>query len=395
LGDCRRIDFKCPHCNFVDTMSRAPTNSAADQMLLKMDRVVTLDQFHYESERGADTNRLNLARIQRWGDENGIPVMFAKCATELEHMNKDHRQLSWYWASRSFMDLHYNTHKRERGSVRNYYDRMQGTEDFLETQFPTNTPAMTHRFGGLEQRLGSESKKAKTFSTGLLVELLKLMDSDYERARGSFRSEMLIVITAVLVFFHGGFRANEPLFLSGKHMRDCMVLDAGLRGLPAHFIVVCPQQTKENRVSETKVPICYDTADGCPLRAGYWVSQALDMVRWAGREEDDFFFLLPTGERLVSTYLWSTHLYPKLAQLQREGLIGAQTDIFEFNFNSFRRTWTTMGHAEPDSVPALLLDAHARWRLKERENIPMNQLYANPSLKEKLRATHYLSPIDE
>ena len=389
------MDFRCPHCNFVDTMRRAPTGSAADQALLKMDKVVTLDQFHYESDRGSNTNRSNLTRMQRWGDDMGVPRMFARTFEELESMTKDHRHLSWYWAARSFKDLHYNTSKRERGSVWNYYSRLPGMERLLPTQFPTNTPAMTHRFGGLEQRLGSEATQAKVFPTVLLEGLLTLLSYDWQRAQGAYKHELLMVTTAVHVMFQGGFRANEPLFGTVAHMRDGMNADPSARGLPAHFFVTCPQQTKENRTSETRVPISCATADGCPLGAGEWVERALQAAEGAGRGADDFFFVKPNGEQMDSIWLWTKHLYPKLAQLQREGLIGEKDDIFEYNYNSFRRTWTTMGHAEPNSVPILLLEAHARWRLKERRNVPMNQLYASPSLKERLRATRDLSPIDE
>jgi hypothetical protein len=380
-------------------MGRRAGLGERDQALLKMDRVVTIDQLQFESASGSNTNRANLARMVRWGEDFGVPAMLATSLLHLNGMPQDHRHLSWYWAHRSFQGLKFETHKRERGSVRNYYDRLPGMAGRTETEFPTNTTAMMHRFGGLEQRLGNDPTQDRVVPTRLLADLLALLEADWQRARGERALELVLVNAAVHVLFQGGFRANEPLQVSVRDLERGVVKGAERRGLPDHFWIKCPLQTKENRVSTAVVPLSYHTVEGCPLMAGVWVERGLEAVRAAGRSRKGRFFADEQGQGWKSAWLWAEHIRPRLEQLQREGAVGEEVDLCRFGSNSPRRTWDTMAQAEPDKVAEDLIERQGRWRQKQkrrnRVSVAMVRHYAEPGLKERPNATHFLSHIDE
>ena len=203
-GDCRRLDFVCEVCNVTRHLRRRPTG-ARDYYLCYLDRMLTIDEMHKDSDSGALGALYTLRQVQRWGQEMGLPQTLAASRQELSHMPVDHRHLGWYFVAKS-ATCTFETLKRKRSAIWNYYRRFPGLE---VGDIPTSSVQFTHRFDGLIQRLGVEVHQAKVFSTLLLTDLLELLNADLSRARGWYQVELTQVLFAVHLYCTAGLRANE------------------------------------------------------------------------------------------------------------------------------------------------------------------------------------------
>lgn len=399
-GDCLRPDFVCEVCNFVGVFGREPC-TPNDYYLCYLDRLVSIDEFH--KTESVLANLRNVRMVARWGQDYQVPVMIAETEEELQGMPVDHRQLSWYFADKS-RSVCFQTVKRMRSSLWNYYVRMPGLD---EDSVPTSTPAFAHRFQGLHQRLGSDSKQAKVFSTRLLDDMITLFESDFDRSRGEKRLELCLANLAFHLYFTCGMRANEAFSETVLRIKDSVVSGAAavVMGVRPHFDVAASIQTKEERIKRTLCLCSFSTAFPCLLRPGKWLVRALAALDVVGRgplADDETLLLFADAQNVPWTmsWFWGTHVHTRLEQLQREGLGGLKgtDDLSVYGSNSPRRTWNTMAgkHPNPISVPAR--NRQARWRLGQRKKDwgggdGMAGLYFEPDLEELLRATYYLSPL--
>ena len=398
LGDCRRADFQCEVCNFRTITGRAPA-TADDYVLCYLDRMLTIDEMHHDADNM--TNTYALRQTARWGLAFGVP-MLAGNVEELRAMPDDHRQLGWFFVWKS-LTVKFQSIKRMRACIWNYYRTMPG---LAVEDIPTSTRRFTDRADGLLQRLGGESEQALVFPTILLDALLELLASDWKRARGEYRVELALANLAVHVMFAAGMRANECFAERTVRFSKSFVVgeEAEARGVPPHFFIVAPPQTKEERHEVTRIPCSYTTAAPCRLRPGMWGQLALAELERVGRgaatgDTTLLLFADAGGAQWRMGWLWATHVEPRLEQLQRErngGLTGGE-DLTRFGSNSPRRTWTSMASSAPNAVSATLLEYQARWRKQARRrgarSMPMHAHYFDPDINERLKATHFLSSI--
>ena len=84
-GDCRRPDFVCEVCHFVEQMGRVPTTEK-DMWLCYLDRTVTIDEMHKDAKSTSLSNMWAMRAAARWGQEYGVPVMIAGNVAELQDM---------------------------------------------------------------------------------------------------------------------------------------------------------------------------------------------------------------------------------------------------------------------------------------------------------------------
>jgi hypothetical protein len=400
-GDCRRPDFVCEPCNFAHHYGRPPA-SDRDHYVCYLDRMLTLDEFHKDSNSGGMTNLYALRQVARWGMAMGLPATIAGNKTELDEMPVDHRQLGWFFVDKA-RTVKFDTVRRVRSALWNYYTRMPGVR---VEDIPTATFRFTHRFDGLLQRLGAVSVQDKVFSTRLLDDLVALLATDWQRARGETRVELALVNLAVHLYFAAGFRANEAFSATVMRFARSFVLGrkAAVMGVRAHLSIRCSIQTKEERVEPTDVPVSFTTLPPCTLRVGMWGLRALAALDEVGRgvsrrDPSLFLFAHPTGAPWRMQWLWQTHVKPRLEQLRREMLGGLppDADLDRYGTNSPRRTWNTMAACHPNPVSVDLRERQARWRKqqKKRQRLsqPMASLYCDPDIGELLLATYWLSTV--
>lgn len=402
-GDCRRVDFVCEPCNFHRHTGRWPT-TPGDFELCVYDRILTCDEFAKDAPSTALKYLGVLRAVARWGLEHGLPVL-AGSAEELERMPDDHRQLGWYMVARSMgpRAVQFQSLRAMRSAIWNYYGRMPGVEG---QRGPTASPAFAHRFDGLLQRMGCESKQDRVWPTRLLRSFLCLIASDYARAEGDRRVELALATFAMHLYFQAGFRANEAFYERTLTAAQGIVgrQQAAAVGVAPHFRWFCSTQTKTERHAQVQVWVAQETAGDCPLSAGKWLRTALQELDAVGRgpragDPSLWVFADVRNKRWSMGWFWATHVEPRLRQLQREGHgdLVLESDFDRIGSNSPRRTWNSMAAKHPDPVSADLRERHGRWREKEkrRQRGPsaMTALYEDPDLEQRLRATTFLSAV--
>ena len=401
-GDCRRIDFVCEPCNVRSHLGRWPSQER-DFYLCYLDRMLTIDEFHKDSAGSSEKGFTALRQMARWGAWAGIPTMLAGCASELHTMPVDHRQLGWFLEHKA-TTVRYDTVRAFRSAVWNYYQRMPGVHP---GRGPTDTVAFGHRLDGMMQRLGVRYAQHRVFSTVLLRAVVTRLESDWERAPPGRRLEMCMVNTAFHLYFTAGFRANEAFAATRGEVLAALVVEheAVVRGVPPHVRWPCALQTKENRVSQTAVPVSLTTCPPCPLQVGTWLSRLFQA--WADRgtpvdtTDTRLLFVHANGRPWTMQWYWKTHVQRRLFLLREHELGGlsADSDIGGYGSNSPRRTWNTMAAAQPNPVSKDLRERQGRWRThqrrRQRPNLEMPSLYCDPDLVERLSATYFLSAIGE
>ena len=346
---------------------------------------LTLDEWHADAESTAKGYYHSLQKLDRWAGEYGMAPLVANSIDELAAMHPDHRRVGWYFIDQT-RRWKWGTMKKIRSALFNKYERLPG---MTEADMPTSTVQFTWRMDGLLQRLGDVSEQARVMRKTLVKDLILLLHSDFDRARGERRVEMAQVNLAVHAYTQAGFRANEIFgqtvgeMKAGIHVGDKDVMD--------HLVFSGMNQTKENRFSKTAVP-CAWKALHAPLRTGEWVLRALaERARVSRQEDSDFLFADVQGKQWTMTWLWKEHVMPALVRLKSEGLGGlTNQDLSKYGSNSFRRTWTTMAQAGPEVVTPDLMDRQARWGHKKRTTLKMSSLYADPVMNEILKATWWL-----
>jgi hypothetical protein len=397
-GDCRRRDFVCEACNFREQVGRDPVGDK-DRRLLELDRMVTVDQFHKDAESSSSTCLAAVRQVDKWGESNGLGNLLARSGAELRGMSPDHRRLAWFFADKA-RTVKFETVKRLRGAVFNYYERMTGV-----TEIPTATLQFRHRFDGLAQRLGVEVTQAQVFRGILLRDVVKLLESDWARARGDRKRALVLVNAAFHLYCQAGLRANEAFHCTLRQVSEAMVVGARADRLEVqpHFHWACATQTKEERYAQTAVPVAYGTHPPCPLEAGRWIIAGLQSWKDAAGgtlwQPDRVFFSDDEGEPWSMNRFWAREVAPRLEQLRGEKLGGLREgdDLSAYGSNSFRRTWDSMAAKAPNRVPEDLRERQGRWRngqrARQRLAKSMVRLYNEPDLQELLRATFFLTPL--
>ena len=397
-GDVRRMDFVCEVCHFWEYFQRWP-ETPNDFWICALDRIVTCDIFHQDSVSGAQTNFRNLRQIARWGRDMGVPNMIPATVEELAAQPVEQRQFLWFMADKAAWGAKFDTVRRFRSSLWNYFDRMEGLPS---KAIPTASKTYTRALDGLMQRLGVSETQDKVFPTVLLTDLVHLMQTDYERARGPRQLELCLANLALHVYFQLGLRANEPFYETLGGLAEGLVVGAEADTTGEYVQIHCSIQTKEQRYTTTVVLGSYDTVEGCPLGVGYWVEETLEQHARRGltpTRHGDRLLWQKDGKAWTMGWFWATHVLPRLQQLQREemGGLGPESDLDQFGSNSPRRTWNTMAALHPNPVSEDLRERQGRWRAKQKRRQRVRQgmasLYMEPTIKERLRATYYLSPI--
>ena len=389
-GDAHRDDFMCENCRFVEATGREPSGPA-DRALLGLDRMLTLDQFHFDSESGAATVKAGVAYFERWGRERGLGDIVPRSKRDLE--TKSTRPLLWALEDKSQSGVKFSTVKRLKSCIQNHCLRLPGVEP---NDLPVSTKEFTHAMNGIMQRLGDEDAQAKVFSTRLLLALDELLERDGERLTGSAKLEVLQARFAVHLYCQAGLRANEGFAVTIRELTESFRNEADVDH--PHFYVQGPAQTKENRTSATRVLVAWKTRGNGVLGAGDLAVKVTDALLQAGRLEDSGVFTDERGEPWKMGWFWNTHILPRLQQLQREraGGLHPNDDLDEYGSNSFRRTWATMAAAPPNRVAGALRDRQGRWRQKakgRKAQQEMNELYRDPTFEELLSASRDLSSI--
>ena len=397
-GDARRCDFKCPRCNFELVMGRAPDPSnIKDCYLTLCDVQLTLDEFHYDSQSGADGNYTTLLKMSRWGRDMDVPVMVAHSAEDLQHMHHDHRQLGWYCVDQTTTlggrkeAAKWETMKKHRSAVFNFYER----SGVPKHRAPTATIRFTHRMNGLLQRLGNDSAQAKVFDRTCIRDLTSLLRSDYQRARGERKVTLALANLAFHAHLQAGLRAGELWEQRvGGLMSSLVIGDTARRmKIRPHLRLTLKRQTKGDRFKTATVPCAYQ-AKRAPLCTGLWTRVAVAELRRVGRgHDDDLVFTRPDGAPWTMSQFWHEQVMPRLVQLKeaKEGGL-ERTDLDAFGSNSFRRSWLTLARSHPDSVSEDLCERQGRWKKEVRGHVlgRMVSLYFDPEMRELLLATYWL-----
>ena len=315
-------------------------------------------------------------------------------------MPGEQRQFLWFMADKAAGGAKFDTVRRFRSSLSNYFDRLEGVRP---DEIPTGSKLYARALDGLMQRLGVSDAQDRVFPTVLLEDLLRLAESDYDRARGDRRLETCLANLALHVYFQMGLRANEAFSETVGGLKEGLVVGAAAEQTGPYVQIHCTIQTKEERYTTTEVLGAYDTVEGCPLRVGPWVEATLQELGRVGilpEDQGDRLLFQTAGRTWTMGWFWEKHVRPRLEQLRREGLGGlsADTDLDQFGSNSPRRTWNTMAALHPNPVSEDLRERQGRWRARQKRRQRVRQgmasLYMEPTVKEKLRATYYLSRID-
>ena len=394
-GDTRRPDFTCPRCQFKYIMGREPVRGCWKDNWLGLCEVrATIDEFMADSTSYAKGCLYTLRKISRWGDSYGVPAMVGHSRRDLERMPADHRQLRWYMVDQTRTST-WETAKKHRGTVFNFYERM----GVAEHEIPTNTVRFRHFQNGHKQRKGESTRQDAVFSDAALKAITDLLSSNHARAKRDGLGEGRVRTAQVALVFHAytqaGCRANELFEQEVGHLKSSLVVgaDAASAEIMPHLKFRATLQTKENRFAATEVWCCY-AAKRAPLKAGFWAETVLAELARVGRDGDnDLVFADPDGTRWKMGRVWSESILPLLEQLKREGLGGlGQTDLSSFNTNSFRRTWNTLAGQHPDPVSEDLRERQGRWRSRSRSRVlgRMVSLYFAPRPQELLLATYWL-----
>ena len=371
-------------------MKRRPVQGKwQDAWLILCDVQMTLDEYHKDSESYSQNCMYALNKMGRWGSMFGVPKMLARDKEELATMHPDHRQLGWYAVDQTRL-VKWGTAKKHRSAAFNYYERMPGVGT---ADIPTSTTRFTHRMNGLLQRKGLESRQDKVFSEVLLEDMVKLLRSEYERARGERKVEWAQVNFAFHMYTQAGLRANEAFEMTVRQLTDsfCFGEEAVRRRIRPHFKITCKMQTKENRYSGTEV-LCSYEAKRAPLTSGLWAQVVVaELERVQRAHGDNLVFANAKGEQWTMGWMWHEHIDPALEQLKRENLGGLEkVDVDIYGTNSFRRTWNTLAGQHPDPVSKDLRERQARWRYARRAADEMTSLYFDPRPAELLLATYWL-----
>jgi hypothetical protein len=246
---------------------------------------------------------------------------------------------------------------------------------------------------GLMQRIGTDSKQDRVFSQVLLRDMVALFKADYTRAHGPRRVELALANLAFHAYTQMGCRANELFEELVGRLEKSMVFgdDAKRKELIPHLTFRATNQTKTERFAITNILCCARTKRA-PLRTGLWAQVAIAELRAAGRgDDDDLLFAHPDGSAWRMGWFWTTHVLPRMEQLQRELAGGLENvDLDSYGSNSFRRTWNTMAGQHPDPVSIDLRERQARWRTAVRRSQQMSSLYFDPRPNELLLATYNL-----
>jgi hypothetical protein len=307
--------------------------------------------------------------------------------------------LAWFFVDKA-RSVKFGTVRRLKAIVFNFYERMPGLH---ARDIPTSSSNFTHRFDGMAQRLGVETRQDLVFRGVLLVDMVALMEADWARARGGRKVELALVNAAFHLYFQAGLRANEAFHCTVGEVRSSLVRgqQAQRLRLRSHLHVLCATQTKEERYERTAVPVAWGTFGECPLSAGRWVVRALRALASVGMgadaQPDRVLFSDSTGKRWAMDWFWSKQVLPRLQRLQQQGLggLGAEDDLAAYGSNSPRRTWNSMAAKHPNPVSEDLRETQGRWRRRQKKRqsvkLGMAQLYHAPDLDERLRATFFLA----
>jgi len=132
------------------------------------------------------------------------------------------------------------------------------------------------------------------------------------------------------------------------------------------------------------------------LCTGRWAVRAVAALERIGRAQPDhYLWAMENGKTWNMAYFWSTHVLPRLQQLQRERHGGLEDDdLKSYGGNSFRRSWNTWAGTHPEPVSSDLRERQGRWRFKQRRRNRVAQgmvgLYFDPPEAELLRATIHM-----
>ena len=191
-------------------MRRAPVRgSIKDSWLILCSVRAQLDEMLSESSSYATSCMYALRRATRFGDEYDIPVMVAHGPEELVRMNKQfgavgHEQIRWWLADRT-RSVGWDTSKKERSALFNYYRAMGWDLDHI----PTSTPNFTSFMNGMLQRKGASTTQCAIFRDVLIEDMCALIRGEFKRARGAQKLHLARVQLAWHAYMQTGARANE------------------------------------------------------------------------------------------------------------------------------------------------------------------------------------------
>ena len=397
-GDTRRPDFRCPRCKFKSVMRRAPVRgSIKDSWLILCSVRAQLDEMLSESSSYATSCMYALRRATRFGDEYDIPVMVAHGPEELVRMNKQfgavgHEQIRWWLADRT-RSVGWDTSKKERSALFNYYRAMGWDLDHI----PTSTPNFTSFMNGMLQWKGASTTQCAIFRDVLIEDMCALIRGEFKRARGAQKLHLARVQLAWHAYMQTGARANELFEQKLGPMVDsfCFGEEARRKRIRPHLRFDATLQTKENRFSATSLWCCATTMRDLLASGPCAVLLVQQLTNNGITDRESLVFADTDGTRWQMGTFWRREVLPRLERLQAERLGGLEkVDLTLFGSNSFRRSWTTLAssHRGGGVVDEHLRDRQGRWRTKSRTRClgKMVNVYNDAQPEDLLLATYWL-----
>jgi hypothetical protein len=388
LGDYFMTAFQCDSCHFRNVYRRDPEpGNQAHQMGLKCIRRANLDAMWCRETSTVEGNfyavrkmvqkanmlgvpcHLMLPRMGPWPVEDVQGMGIAMCVLM--------RTLD---AGINEATVQFHTARKFRSAYSNLWRAsLEGNQDavavrdltkLIHTSCPTNKGWYERFDHGLHSRMGDKTKADMAVSIGVIHELMRMFDAEWDECNASWESQerhdILFPALFSVISFCASLRGEEtPLMdLAGtlKHIAEGRdIPDVSLKHITVPLLGRFKTESGEHY---HLIPIVWKTSSG--LEPGKWYERMVDWYRLKATTQGPVFRKKDGARILTSEYEYIILSKFEEIQAARPDLISASIDVFDAY--GLRRSFRRGSDTEALNQEVDTLDIHFmnRWRIMEK-----------------------------
>jgi len=386
-GDHWMTTFQCDVCHFRNVQGRDPCNTAADRNIIRCIRRATLDAFWSREPGTIAKNAGQLKLLDRKAREAGLnrermfPAMgplplqdkagmgVAICVLMRTLDQGKNEETIQFGTASSAKTAFANMWRASSEGAGLETVMARDRSKMFQTSCPTSGDWFERFTLGMHKRMGDKVKLDEAISMETMLELMRIFERDFEKARTEgleIQAEVIFPALFVVLGYCAALRGEEVPMMDLKGAKE--LFETGTTH-PDEFLrhVVIPLTGRfKNETGEMYhiIPVVLETASG--LKPGIWMARMLD---WFGKQgvSDGWVFRDHEGRQIRATD-YDYEFCRRLAEIQttRKDLVRMEIDVFDvFSLRrSLRRGSDSQAIAQqvaPDDI-----DLNNRWRRVEQ-----------------------------
>ena len=378
-GDHVVCSFQCEVCQVRNLRGHTPTQSLQDEALCALVRRANLDAFWSRSS-GTVRGQVTEVRFQlRYGTALGLEMYPPLGPFPLGQHNGMKEAVGLILRAKEpgahGPTAKFSTTRKSRSAYTNVWEASPasgGDVTFSEksrrlvaTLNPTEGAWFVRFMRGLRIRMGQISRQDRAISIGVMHELMRRFETDWERSGGGLDLKRLSSATFCIVSFCGGFRGCETTWTdlaALRHDLEHIERTEDFRGIG--WPIVGRFKAEGGGEGCHVIPIACETRSG--LRPLVWAQRFVKRLEEEGHTRGWAFRRDGGGQASAADY--REIVFGRLLEIQGEmpTLIEPEVEVEEeFGMQrSFRRGFTT--ECKNQKIGKDDLNAQCRWR-SERE----------------------------